>query len=63
MVAVARAKPFEFPADTFSFSNQLYFDYLVNPSGELTIQRRANGKVARLFSSLLCVGTGRDAVP
>jgi len=42
---VARAQPFEFPADTFSFSNQLYFDYQVRPGGGLTIQKRANGKV------------------
>ena len=41
----ASAKPFEFPADTFSFSNNLYFDYQVTPGGELKITRRANGKV------------------
>ena len=42
---LARAKPFEFPADTFSFSNALYFDYQVKPGGGLKIQKRATGKV------------------
>jgi len=41
----ARAKPLEFPADTFSFSNNLYFDYQVTPGGDLKIQKRLNGKV------------------
>jgi hypothetical protein len=41
----AEVKPFEFPADTFSFSNALYFEYRVKPGGGLTIQKRANGKV------------------
>jgi hypothetical protein len=45
LMPVARAKPFAFPADTFSFSNELYFDYQVKPGGGLTIQERANGKV------------------
>jgi hypothetical protein len=45
LAPLAGAKPFEFPADTFSFSNQLYFDYQVKPGGGLTIQKRANGKV------------------
>lgn len=45
VAAVAKAKRFEFPADTFSFSNALYFDYRVTPSGGLTIERRATGKV------------------
>lgn len=45
LASVAKAKPFEFPADTFSFSNNLYFDYHVDPNGGLTIRRRPNGKV------------------
>ena len=45
LAPLARAKPFEFPADTFSFSNALYFDYQVKPGGGLTIRKRANGKV------------------
>lgn len=45
LAPLAEAKTFEFPADTFSFSNALYFEYRVKPDGELTIQKRANGKV------------------
>jgi hypothetical protein len=45
LAPLARAKPFEFPADTFSFSNELYFDYQVKPGGGLMIQKQANGKV------------------
>ncbi|HZC34034.1 MAG TPA: hypothetical protein VE242_00395, partial [Chthoniobacterales bacterium] len=40
-----RGEPFHFPQDTFSFSNQLYFDYQTTQKGELEIQRRADGKV------------------
>ncbi|HZC34380.1 MAG TPA: hypothetical protein VE242_02135 [Chthoniobacterales bacterium] len=40
-----KGEPFHFPQDTFSFSNQLYFDYQMTQKGELEIQRRADGNV------------------
>jgi hypothetical protein len=47
-VAVATSvngKPFHLPQDTFSFSNQLYFDYQTKASGEIQVRRRADGKL------------------
>jgi hypothetical protein len=45
LATLANAKPFRFPQDTFSFSNQLYFDYQTTQSGELQIHPRADGKI------------------
>jgi hypothetical protein len=38
-------KPFHFPQDTFSFSNQLYFDYQTTASGDIQIRQRPDGKI------------------
>lgn len=41
---LANGKPFHFPQDTFSFSNQLYLDYQTTRKGDIRVQRRADGK-------------------
>jgi hypothetical protein len=41
----AKEAPFRFPQDTFSFSNNLYFDYHPDESGHIVISRRAPGKI------------------
>jgi hypothetical protein len=37
-------RPFRFPADTFAYSNETYFEYRSTPQGEVTIHRRPKGK-------------------
>ena len=44
------ANPFQFPADTFSFSNELYFEYQVRPGNKLIIQRRTDGHGSDAYS-------------
>jgi hypothetical protein len=44
LAAFANGKPFLFPQDTFSFSNQLYFDYQTTQKGDVRVQRRADAK-------------------
>jgi hypothetical protein len=39
----AVAKPFVLPKDTFSYSNNLYYDYHADPTGMVTIRKRAKG--------------------
>jgi hypothetical protein len=43
LATLANGKPFHFPQDTFSFSNQLYFDYQTTPQGDVQIHHRADG--------------------
>jgi hypothetical protein len=45
LATCANGKPFHFPKDTFSFSNQLYFDYQTQANGEIQIRPRADGKI------------------
>ena len=40
LAPLAKAKPLKFPADTFSFSNELYFEYQMKPDGGLVIRNR-----------------------
>jgi hypothetical protein len=41
----AREAPFRFPQDTFSFSNNLYFDYHPDASGHITAHPRNPGDI------------------
>jgi hypothetical protein len=41
----AKDAQFRFPQDTFSFSNNLYFDYRPDESGHITIHRRNPGNI------------------
>ena len=43
--SLAKEAQFRFPQDTFSFSNNLYFDYHPDQSGNIIISRRAPGKI------------------
>ena len=43
--AFAKEAPFRFPQDTFSFSNNLYFDYRPDQSGHITAHRRNPGDI------------------
>lgn len=45
LATLVDGKPFHFPQDTFSFSNQLYFDYQTTQKGEVQIRQRADGEV------------------
>jgi hypothetical protein len=45
LATLVNGKPFQFPQDTFSFSNQLYFDYQTNQKGNVEILPRADGKI------------------
>ena len=45
LATLVNGKPFRFPQDTFSFSNQLYFDYQTTQKGEVRANRRANEKI------------------
>jgi hypothetical protein len=40
--ATGKSEAFKFPADTFSFSNELYFEYQMKPDGGLVIRNRKN---------------------
>ena len=44
LATLGNATPFHFPQDTFSFSNQLYFDYQTTQKGNVQAHRRADGK-------------------
>jgi len=44
LATLANGKPFHFPQDTFSFSNQLYLDYQTTRKGDVRVQRRADAK-------------------
>jgi hypothetical protein len=44
LATLGNGKPFSFPQDTFSFSNQLYFDYQTTPKGNIQVHARADGK-------------------
>ena len=50
LTCAARGKPFEFPADTFSFSNNLYFDYQATPGGGLKITKPPKGRPADYYA-------------
>lgn len=50
LAPLAKANPFKFPAETFSFSNELYFEYQVKPDGKLIIQHRTNGHGSDAYS-------------
>ena len=41
----AESRPFNFPADTFAFSNYTYFDYRTTPQGELEVRLRPRDKM------------------
>ena len=41
----AKEVPFRFPQDTFSFSNNLYYDYRADQSGNITAHRRNPGNI------------------
>src|SRR5258708_32254499 len=41
----AKDAQFRFPQDTFSFSNNLYFDYRPDASGQITAHRRNPGNI------------------
>ncbi|MBV9391379.1 MAG: hypothetical protein JOY96_05750 [Verrucomicrobia bacterium] len=43
--ASAANKPFEFPADTFAFSNETYYLYKTSQNGDVEIQRRPDGAI------------------
>jgi hypothetical protein len=45
LATLASGKPFHFPQDTFSFSNQLYFDYQTTQKGDVQIHQRADEKI------------------
>ena len=45
LATLGNGKPFHFPQDTFSFSNQLYFDYQTTQNGDVQFHRRADGKI------------------
>ncbi len=63
LAPLAEAKPFEFPADTFSFSNALYFEYRVKTRRRTNDSEAGERQSARLFSPLLCPGSRRAPVP
>jgi hypothetical protein len=44
LATIVNGKPFHFPQDTFSFSNQLYFDYQTTQKGDVRVQRRTDAK-------------------
>jgi hypothetical protein len=50
LVTLTKGESFHFPQDTFSFSNQLYFDYLTTQQGDVQVRRQASRKPPDYYS-------------